>query len=173
MEDEFMRAFILGNVKTYGKKIDSYEEYVSYMKENVGKKFYAYNHYMRAFKKFEITGAKLNWNWAAFITHWNLAYRKSPYFFFFFLAQKPFLRMDSSMTIIIGLVFNVIQGIFADYFYYKHYKKTLAYAKECFPDDEQQQRAYMANEGGVYSHVPLIAVPLFTAFVVFCVMRNM
>ena len=162
LNDELIAAFIMGIHSSYGLQVNSHLDYIEYMKKNIGKKFHSYEHYKKAFTKFESGGIIINWNFSAFLTFWNLIYRKITDNLLIYLIVFVCNKAQSTLLSVLCM-FSF--GLFADYLYYKRFKKTRSEAQALFPKNEKRQVTYLAEHGGVLKQLPIIAIIISIIFI--------
>ncbi len=137
-DEALMRAYITGTTSPYAIE-------------------HNYEHYKRTFDKFAATDGKTNWNWGSFWAGgWNLMYRKN--YLWGILAEL--VSTVLTFTVIGGLIFMFLFGMFGDALHYSRYKTILAETKRTCPNDKNAQISYIAQKGGVNKVIIGIAIGL-------------
>jgi len=113
------------------------------------------DYFKAQFEKIE-NGKKITWNWwGFFLPTIYMLYRRVYFvglvilFFGIFTIKIPFL----------GIILGIIVGMFANYWIYKDYKKSLFKAKN-IAQNEEEMIEILKQEGGVNKIVGIIAIIL-------------
>lgn len=119
--------------------------------------------YLEQFKKFAFTGSprfNLTWNWMAFLfTFLWFLYRKM-YLYAFVYAVGPSVSFLMTGDVAVGIVWQTMAAISANYIFYWHVKDELAEIKQRpWPSRGLQERA-IKEAGGVQPYVIWVGAAL-------------
>lgn len=111
-------------------------------------------HYKKSFAAFR-AGSSTQWNWAAFwVGPYNLAYRRQ------YLLAAIFAVIS-----LIPIISGIISGCIADKSLYNKFTTQKNIAISSFPNDIEQQKVYMAHNGGTKTSAVWIFIVIYAVVV--------